>query len=84
MNAVRRSSMIRRTVRRVILRKPERKYVISGDRACREMMQNARRRRRRRDVEAESILAWARFDLTREIIGGFWTRPASYPACPVL
>ena len=84
MNKVRRANSITRMARRFLYGMPDRKYVVSGDRACGEMMRNARRRRRVRDTEDESILAWARFELRREILDGFWDKGAAYTACPSL
>ena len=56
----------------------QKKYMVSGNKACQTMMQAARRQRRRPDPEEESILAWARFDLMRETIGGFWDMQVVY------
>ena len=79
MNTVQRSNRFIRTFRRVILRTPEKKYFVSGDRACRELVARARcRRRRTPDVEECSILAWARYELTRETLTGFWDGKAEY------
>lgn len=75
MKFIQRSNRIRREIRRIIFRIPEQKYFISGDKACRKLMQGAVcRRRRKADPEEESILAWARFDLMRETLNGFWER----------
>lgn len=72
MNTVHRPR-IRNIIRRVIFRLPERKYFTAGDGACREMMRTAHRRRRQQpDPEECSILAWARYELTKEMIDGFW------------
>ena len=80
MNRIQRSSRIKRTFRRIILRTPEKKYFVSGDRACRELISHSRSRRRRTpDVEECSILAWAGYELTRETITGFWDRKAVCP-----
>ena len=75
MRKVQRSSSLVRKIKRKFFGIPEKKYFTSGDRACREMIRNARRCRRQ-DLEAEAIMAWARFDLTREIIHGFWEQKA--------
>ena len=77
MNTVQRSGAVRRMIRKMVFRMPERKYFVSGDRACRAMMQNARRRRRRQDPEADSILAWAASELRAEIRAGFWEKSAA-------
>ena len=77
MNTIQRTSSVRRMIRKVIFRMPERKYFVSGDRACRAMMQNARRRRRRPDPEADSILARAASELRAEIRAGFWDKSAA-------
>ncbi len=82
MNKIQRTSSIKRKIRRIIFRLPEKKYVISGDRACRRMMQNARRHQQQKpDPEAASILAWARYEFTKELLCGFWEREAAYPVC---
>ena len=80
MNTVRRTNSVIRKIRRIVFRIPEQKYFISGDRACRGMMQNARRRRRRQEAEDESILAWARYEFMKEIIDGFWEKGAVHAA----
>ena len=35
-------------------------------------MREARSRHQKPDPSDEAILAWAQFDLSREIMGGFW------------
>ena len=75
MNAVRRANVLRRMVRRIVFRMPERKYVTAGDRACRELMRGSRRNP---DPSDDSILAWALYDLRKEILEGFWDRNAMY------
>ena len=77
MNTVQRTNSVRRMIRRIIFRMPDRKYFVSGDRACRAMMQNARRHRRRPDPEADSILARAVSELRAEIRAGFWEKTAA-------
>ena len=77
MNTVQRTNSVRRMIRRIIFRMPDRKYFVSGDRACRAMMQNARHRRRRPDPEADSILARAVSELRAEIRAGFWEKTAA-------
>ena len=76
MNTVQRTTGIRRAVRNSILGKPARKYVTAGTSACGRMMCEARRRRNPGPSDS-AILAWARFDLTREILGGYWQRSAA-------
>ncbi len=76
MNTIRRTNRIGRIIRRVIFRMPEKKYFVSGDRACRAMMQNARRRQKP-DSEEESILARAAAELRAELRSGFWDRQAA-------
>ena len=78
MDKVQRASIVIRMIRRILFNMPERKYVTAGDRACREMIR-APRRRRRADPSDDSILAWAMFDLTKEMIEGFWDQRASRP-----
>ena len=71
MNSVQRTKGIRRIIRKVVFRKPDQHFVTAGDRACRRMMRNARFRRQAGPCDS-AILAWAKIDLTREIISGFW------------
>lgn len=71
MNTVQRTTGIRRIIRNTILRKPARKYITAGTNACGRMMCEARRRRNPGPSDS-AILAWARFDLAREILGGYW------------
>ena len=71
MNRVRRTKGIRRIVRVHVLRGTVQKHVAAGDRACARLMQDARQRRKHGPSDS-AILAWARFDLQREILGGFW------------
>ena len=80
MRTVHRPGTVRRKLLRVLFRIPEKKYFISGDRACREFMRNTRRRQPKPDPEAASIFAWARYELTKEILDGFWDMNAAYPA----
>ena len=47
------------------------KYVIAGNWACWKMMREVRSRKQPSPSD-NAILAWANFDLTREIISGFW------------
>ena len=78
MNKVQRTSSIKRKIRRIIFRLPEKKYFVSGDRACRRMMQQARRHQQQKpDPEAASILAWARYEFTKELLCGYWERKAA-------
>ena len=77
MNKVQRTRGIRKIVREMVCREPVQKYVTAGDRACGRMMREARPRRRKSDPSDSAILAWAMFDLSREIIGGFWNVKAA-------
>ena len=72
MRTVRRTKGIRRIIREAVLGKPVRTYVTAGDRACGRLMREARPRRQAPGPSDSAILAWARFDLSREILGGFW------------
>ena len=71
MNAVRRTRGIKKVLRLIIIRKPVQKYVTAGDLSCRKMMQAARSRHQACPSD-QAILAWARYDLFREIMNGFW------------
>ena len=77
MKTIQRTNSIRRMIRKIVFRMPERRYFVSGDRACRALMQGARRRRRRPDPEEASILAWAASELRAEIRSGFWEKAAA-------
>lgn len=80
MSTVRRSRGIRRIIRRI--GGSEQKYVTAGDRACGDMIRRARPRRYRNSGPTDSaIMAWARFDLAREILGGFWERQPVRQGC---
>ena len=72
MNAVQRTKGIRKIIRKTVFREEAQKFVTAGDRACGRMMQEARFPQRRPSPSDSAILAWAMFDLSREIIGGFW------------
>lgn len=76
METVRRTKGVRRVFRAIILGKPVRKYAAAGDRACGRIVCEARDRRKPGPSDS-AILTWARFDLSREILGGYWeTRTA--------
>ena len=47
------------------------KYVTAGNLACWKMMREVRFRKQPSPSD-NAILAWANYDLTREIITGFW------------
>ena len=72
MNTVQRTRGIRKVIRTAVLRKPVQKHVAAGDRACGRLMLAARARRRTPGPSDRAILAWAQYDLAREIMGGFW------------
>ena len=74
MNRVQRTKGIRKIIRKVVLGAAAQKYVSAGDRACNSMMREARGRQRRQQPgpSDSAILVWARFDLCRELLGGFW------------
>lgn len=76
MNTVQRTRGIRKTLQARVANRPAQKFVTAGDRACGRMMQEARRRRIPCPSDS-AILAWARYDLEREILGGFWLRGAA-------
>ena len=76
MKTVQRTTGIRRVIRNTILGKPARKYVTAGNDACGRMMCEARRRRNPGPSDS-AILAWAKYDLECEILGGYWQRSAA-------
>ena len=51
-------------------------YVTAGNLACWKMMREVRSRKMPSPSD-NAILAWANFDLTREIISGFWDAKAA-------
>lgn len=58
-------------IRKVAGKQPIQKYVTAGDRACRQMMREEQSRRQSGPSD-NAILAWANYDLTCEIMTGFW------------
>lgn len=72
MNKVQRARGIRKIIRAAVHREPAQKFVTAGDRACRGLMREARPRRNAPSPSDRAILAWAEFDLSRELMGGFW------------
>ena len=72
MNTVQRTRGIRKAIRVNVFRKPIQKHITAGDRACGSIMREARSRRQKSGPSDYAILSWARFDLSREIMGGFW------------
>ena len=76
MKAVQRTKGIRKILRAAV-RKPAQKYVKAGDRTCGRMMWEARERKQNPGPSDSAIMAWARFDLAREILGGFWEGSAA-------
>ena len=75
MNKVQRTRGIRRAIRTRVMNIPARKYVTAGSESCGRMMCEARRRRFPSPSDS-AILAWAQFDLDREILGGYWQQAA--------
>ena len=76
MNTVQRTRGIRRIIRTRIMNTPAQKFITAGDSACGQMMREARQRRIPGPSDS-AILAWARYDLEREILGGYWQRRAA-------
>ena len=72
MNRIQRTRGIRKIVRKAVCGETVPKYVTAGDRACGRMMREAGSRRRKPGPSDSAIMAWARFDLAREILGGCW------------
>ena len=75
MNKVQRTRGIRKIIRTFIMNIPTRKYITAGSDSCSRMLSEARRRRNPGPSDS-AILAWARFDLDREILGGYWQQAA--------
>ena len=76
MNTVQRTRRIRRAIRTSLMNRPMQKYVTAGDSACRQIMYEARQRQIPGPSDS-AILAWARYDLECEILGGYWQRKAA-------
>ena len=76
MNKVQRTRGIRRAIRTRVMNIPARKYVTAGSDSCSRLMCEARQRRVPGPSDS-AILAWARFDLECEILGGFWQYTAA-------
>ena len=72
MNTVYRTKGIRKMVRKVVLREETQKFVMAGDKACAPMMREVRFPARRLSPSDNAILAWAMYDLSWEIVNGFW------------
>ena len=81
MNTVSRTRGIRKIIRVNVLGGSVQQHRVAGDRACRRMMREARTQRASRAANLgpsdSAILAWARYDLAREILGGFWNSQAA-------
>ena len=77
MNSVRRTKGIGRIVRVRILGNPVQKFVTAGSPACGRMLREARQRQMTPGPSDRAILAWAQFDLTREVMGGYWDLSAA-------
>ena len=73
MNTVQRTRGILRIIRTRLMNIPAQKFVTAGDSACGQMMYEARQRRIPGPSDS-MILAWAQFDLNREIVSGYWQR----------
>ena len=76
MNTVQRTRGIRRVIRTRMMNHPAQKYITAGNNACGRMMCEARRRRNPSPSDS-AILAWAKYDLECEILGGYWQRSAA-------
>ena len=83
MNTVQRTRGIRKIIRANVFGKPVQKHVTAGDRACGRIMREARSGHQKPGPSDSAILAWARFDLMREILGGFWEARTASPRSPV-
>lgn len=77
MNQVQRTRGIRRAIQVSLLGRSPQKYVTAGNSACGRLMWEARPRRQEAGPSDSAILAWAEFDLEREIMGGYWRLKAA-------
>ena len=75
MEKIQRTRGIRRAIAARVMTMPAPKYVTAGSMSCSRMMFEARQRRMPGPSDSE-ILAWARFDLDRELMGGYWRQTA--------
>ena len=75
MNKVQRTRGIRRAIRTRVMNIPVRSYVAAGSDFCGRMMCEARQRMIPGPSDS-AILAWAQYDLEREILGGYWQQAA--------
>ena len=76
MNTVQRTRGIRRVIRAGLMKRPAPRFVTAGTNACGRMMCEARRRRHPGPSDS-AILAWAKYDLECEILGGYWQLSAA-------
>ena len=76
MNTVQRTKGIRKVIQVSLMNRPAQKFVTAGDSACGQMMREARQRLMPGPSDS-AILAWARYDLACEILGGYWQRRAA-------
>ena len=72
MKSVQRTRGIKKTIREAAFGTSTPRYVTAGNLACGQLLQDARYRRQNPGPSDAAILAWAKFDLAREIMGGFW------------
>lgn len=77
MNSVRRTKGLARMIRIRIFGNPVQKFVTAGSPACAGMLREARQRKMVPGPSDRAILAWAQFDLTREVMGGYWDLSAA-------
>ena len=72
MKSVQRTRGIKKIIREAAFGTSTPRYVTAGNLACGQLLQDARHRRQNPGPSDAAILAWAKFDLAREIMGGFW------------
>ena len=72
MKSVQRTRGIKKIIREAAFGTTTPKYVTAGNLACGQLMRDAQSRRQGPGPSDAAILAWAKFDLAREIMGGFW------------
>ena len=76
MNTVKRTRGIRKMIRKYICGCQIPRYVVAGDTACRRMMRKARSRRQSGPSD-QAIFYRAMYDLSWEIVSGFWNFQAA-------
>ncbi len=76
MNTVQRTRGIRKMIQAAVFGRKAPRYVRAGDRDCGTLMREARRQAASGPSDM-AIMAWAEYDLAREMMSGFWEPQAA-------